>query len=64
MLSHLRHYQDTIGVLIINDNDNCIGVPISHLLTVFRCLFSIVCIGAFNQEKALVGATVMDRLQL
>ena len=41
--------------------DNCVGVPISCILTIFRCLFSIVSYvkalaGAFNQEKALVGA--------
>ena len=34
--------------------DNCAGVPISHLHTVFRRLFSIVSSSTFNQEKALL----------
>ena len=45
--------------------DLCVRVPISCLLTMFRRLFSLVVnivlnvkalVGAFNQEKALVGA--------
>ena len=35
----------------INSYDNCVSVPISRLLTVFRHLFSKV--GTFNQEKVL-----------
>ena len=45
--------------------DLCIGIPISCLLTMFRRMFSTVSysvlnvkalVGAFNQEKAQVGA--------
>ena len=50
--------------------DLCSGIPISQLLSVFRCLFSIVLysvlivsieklVGHFNQEKALVGVFSM-----
>ena len=44
-------------------DNNCVGIPISHLLTVgstAKCLHSVLnvkaLIGAFMQEKALIGA--------
>ena len=52
-------------------DDNCIGPPISHLLTVLRpclaqCLNNVLnvkaLVGAFNQEKALGPGDLFEAL--
>ena len=45
-----------MGALLMS-YDLCVGVPISRLYTVFSVLnVKALVVGAFNQEKALVGA--------
>ena len=34
----------------------CTSIPISHLLNMFRHPFSMLLVGAFNKDKALLGA--------